>query len=57
MHYAYDGDAQAAYVTLTDKPVARTIPITANSQLDLDADGNAVGLELLHVPIGQPVTL
>ena len=57
MHYAYDGEAQAAYLTLTDKPVSRTIEITPNILLDVDVDGEAVGLELLNVPTGKPVTL
>lgn len=46
----YDTEAGAFYVQVTDGPVARTAEVSAFVNVDLDADGNVVGLELLCLP-------
>ena len=46
-HWSVDLDARASYLTLTDKPVARTVQ-AGPVNVDLDADGEAVGVEFLH---------
>lgn len=45
----YDPEADALYVRFTDRPVARTIQVTDSYNVDLDADGEPVGLEILNV--------
>ena len=45
-----DSVARAVYVRLSDKPVARTEPITTKGTIvtvDLDAKGDAVGVEVI----------
>lgn len=43
-----DRSIGAAYVHLSDEPVARTIELARNIQVDVDANGVAVGVELLN---------
>lgn len=45
--WSIDADANAAYLTLTDKPVARTVQ-AGPVNVDLDAQGEAVGVEFLY---------
>lgn len=51
----YDTEAGAFYVRVTEAPVARTAEVSAFVNVDLDADGNVVGLELLCVPAAVTV--
>lgn len=44
---AHDLDADALYITLSDEPVARTVDIEDCTMVDLDADGNLVGIEVI----------
>jgi uncharacterized protein YuzE len=45
----YDPEADAAYVRLSeDKTVDQTVEFDEDVQADLDADGNVVGIEILH---------
>ncbi len=44
--WSIDADANAAYLTLTDKPVARTVQ-AGPVNVDLDAQGEAVGVEFM----------
>ena len=45
----YDPEADAAYVRLANgKAVDRTVEFDDDVQVDLDADGNIVGIEILH---------
>lgn len=47
-----DSEAHAAYIRLSDKPVCRTEPITTEQvivTIDLDSDGEVVGIELIGV--------
>lgn len=43
----YDHDAQALYVEIADGTVVRTIHVYDNVNLDLDADGRVLGIEVL----------
>jgi len=54
--FAYDADAKALYYRLTHEPVARTICIGDRVMVDVDADGEAIGIEVLDPP-GFSVTV
>ncbi len=48
--YTYDGDADVLYVLLVDEPEAaieRTEEIGPNLHVDIDAQGQVVGVEFL----------
>lgn len=45
-----DRSIGAAYIRLSDEPVARTAELARNIQVDVDANGTAVGVELLNWP-------
>ena len=47
MELTVDREAQAAYLRLTDHPVARTVQVSPDVLVDLDSGGEAVGVELL----------
>jgi uncharacterized protein YuzE len=49
MRIAYDAEADAAYVTLSDAPVAEVRDLSDVCVLDIAADGSVVGIELLSV--------
>ncbi len=49
MKITYDKDADAMYVYLTDKKFSKCKEIDKNTILDLDEDGNVIGIELLFV--------
>lgn len=49
MKITYDKDADAMYVQLTDKKFSRCKEIDRNTILDLDEEGNVIGIELLFV--------
>ena len=46
-HWSVDLNAGASYLTLTDKPIVRTVQ-AGPVNVDLDAQGEAVGVEFLH---------
>ena len=48
--FEYDADADALYYRLTGKPVARTVAIGDRVNVDVDADGQAVGIEVIRPP-------
>lgn len=48
--FAYDGDVNALYYRLSDRPVARTIDIDGRIMVDVDANGKATGIEVLDPP-------
>jgi uncharacterized protein YuzE len=48
MHQAYDIDADALYITLAEGTVARTAVIDDGCNVDLDADGKLLGIEVLN---------
>jgi uncharacterized protein YuzE len=45
---SYDLDADALYIRLTSRKVARTAEIDAGTLVNLDADGRIVGIEVLQ---------
>jgi uncharacterized protein YuzE len=59
--YTYDGDADVLYILLVDEPEAvieRTEEIGPNLHVDIDAQGQVVGVEFLYprthgVELGQ----
>lgn len=44
----FDREAGALYIQFSEKEVAQTIELAADVYADLDADGEPVGLEILH---------
>lgn len=46
----YDTEAGVFYVRVTDGGVARTAEVSTFVSVDIDTDGQVVGLELLCVP-------
>ncbi len=61
MKITYDKDADAMYVELTSKKFSKCKEIDRNTILDLDEDGNVIGIELLFVtkrfPQGIPLNI
>jgi uncharacterized protein YuzE len=49
MRSTYDPEADAMYIYLTDKPVDRTVRVSDRVAVDLDAEGNLRGVEVLFV--------
>lgn len=49
MKITYSEDADAMYIQLNDRAVARTQPITDTINMDFDQDGEIRGLELIAV--------
>ena len=47
---SYDPDADATYVKVTDAAVASTDSVGDLVAVDLDADGDPVGIEVLKAP-------
>jgi uncharacterized protein YuzE len=47
MRVTYDPSADALYVYISDSEVAETREVAPNINLDLDAAGEAVGIEIL----------
>ena len=47
-----DGDANSAYVVLSDDEVKKTKKLDQNRLLDLDAQGEVVGIEFLNISAG-----
>lgn len=58
MKITYDAEARAAYIYLSDSPVQGGQNVTDQVTVDLDKDGNAVGIELLDVdaPVVENIT-
>ena len=48
--FSYDADADALYYQLTSEPVARTVCIGDRVNVDVDAAGEAVGIEVRDPP-------
>jgi uncharacterized protein YuzE len=47
VNIAYDLDADALYIRVTDHAVARTTEIDPETLVDVDADGRLVGIEVI----------
>lgn len=50
-----DSEADAMYVRVADAPVDRTVEVSASVYVDLAADDEAVGIEVLGVNAGAPL--
>jgi uncharacterized protein YuzE len=55
MRLKYDLNIGALYVRLADRPVARTRELDDNTFIDLDEDGDVIGIEVIS--IGHPWAL
>jgi uncharacterized protein YuzE len=49
MKITYDEEADAMYIHLNDKDVAKTVKVSDRVLVDLDAEGNLRGVEVLFV--------
>ncbi|MBC8170066.1 MAG: DUF2283 domain-containing protein [Anaerolineae bacterium] len=49
MQMTYDHQSDAMYIRLTGQTVSRSSQINPNFALDLDANGEVIGIELLNV--------
>jgi uncharacterized protein YuzE len=49
MRTTFDAVADAMYIYLTEKPVDRTVRVSSRVAVDLDAEGNLRGIEVLFV--------
>lgn len=49
MKVTYDEDADAMYINFTNEKFSKTKIIDRNTILDLDKNGNIIGIELLFV--------
>lgn len=47
MHFTYDHDVDAVYVSISDAAVARTVEIDPLTLADVDRHGQLVGLEVI----------
>lgn len=56
----HDHDAAATYITVAPAPAHRTREINSTTMVDLDHDGNLVGIEILgrgqQWPVDQIIT-
>jgi uncharacterized protein YuzE len=55
MRLEYDLDVGALYIALTESPVARTREHGDNANVDLDAGGNVVGIEVISAAHRWPL--
>ena len=49
MKITYDSDADAMYIYLNEREVARTVQVSDRVLVDLDDEGNLRGVEVLFV--------
>jgi len=49
MRTTYDAEADAMYIYFTDESVHRTVRVSSRVLVDLDADDNLRGVEILFV--------
>lgn len=49
----YDSEADALYIRLTDADRDRTVEYDDSHYVDLDASGNAIGIEILYPRMGM----
>ena len=50
MRVDFDPEVQAWYLTLSDAPVAKTVDVSDEVVVDVDASGAVVGVEFLLAP-------
>ena len=49
MHITFDRKADSGYIKLSRKKIARTIPVSDYCNVDTDAHGGIIGIELLFI--------
>jgi len=49
MRTTFDAEADAMYIYLSERPVSRTVQVSNRIAVDLDADENLRGIEILFV--------
>lgn len=49
MKISFDRKADASYLKLSNKKIAKTIPVSDYCNVDLDSEGKVVGIELLFI--------
>jgi uncharacterized protein YuzE len=49
MRLSFDRQADAAYIKVSSKKIAKTIPLSDNCNIDMDKQGAIVGIELLFI--------
>jgi len=49
MQISHDKKADAAYITLKQAPIAKTIPIKEGIMFDLDQNNKIIGIEFLDI--------
>ena len=54
MKLKVDQEADALYLSLVDAPAANSEEVSPGIIVDYDADGNAVGIEMLHLSKRAP---
>ncbi len=54
MKITYDKEADAAYIYLSDSLFSKNRIVNENTIIDLDKDGNVIGIELLYVSKNFP---
>jgi len=56
MQLSYDLNVRALYISLGDRAVARTREADDNTQVDLDANGQVVGIEVISIDHPWPLS-
>lgn len=54
MKIQYDKKANALYIYLSSKKIVRTACVSENMNIDLDAKGSIVGIEILDISFQIP---
>ncbi|MFG3441580.1 DUF2283 domain-containing protein [Nonomuraea sp. NPDC047897] len=49
MRLSYDLDADALYIYISDAPVTKTVEIDDETMVDLDSNGELVGIEVITI--------
>lgn len=49
MRLTHDLDADALYITISDQPVTKTLEVDDETMVDVDANGDIVGIEVITV--------
>jgi uncharacterized protein YuzE len=54
MRVTYDSEADAIYIKLSEEKFAKVEVVNENTILNLDSEGNVIGIELLFVSHSLP---
>ena len=54
MKITYDAEGDSMYIYIVNREVAKTKKIDFNTLVDLDKDGNVIGIEILFVKERMP---